>query len=138
MHKFGVTIFFFSVPAASVGPLTLQYRSHVHTTGLLSTALPLQLSMIDLLTGVAHTPVGAAAVDVTVPQPKPSCSCPRSIQHTPTTVSETSIATLTLSALHAPRSGRTHTAVQASLARMIRDFSSRLSPLCHILEFSGR
>ena len=74
-------LYFFHVPAASFGPLTysieatfLQYRSYAHTTGLLSTAvLLLQHNIIDLLTAVEHTLVGASAVDVTVPQPKPSC-----------------------------------------------------------------
>ena len=67
-NKFGVTDFFFFRAGSKRWPTYLQYRSHAHTTGLLSTALLLQHSMIDVLTAVARTPVGASTVDVTVPQ----------------------------------------------------------------------
>ena len=65
--------YFFPVPAAGVGPLTYS-RSHAHTTRLLSIALLLQHSIIDLLTAVAHTPAGVSTLDATVPQPQRSCS----------------------------------------------------------------
>ena len=106
-NKFGVTGIFFPCRQQASAHLLKEYRSHQHTTGLRSTAVLLQHSMIDLLTAIAHTPVGASTVDV---------NCP--------TATAPIIVALRLSAVHAPRSERT--AVQASLARMIGDFSSRL------------
>ena len=62
----------------------------------------LQYGMIDLL----------SAYDIHLSEP----------QHTPSAVPATFIATLTPSAVQAPRSEPIHTAVQTPLARIVRDF----------------
>ena len=66
--------YFFFRAGSKRWPTYLLYMSHAHTTGLLSTAVLLQHSMIDLLTAVVHTHVGVSAADVTVPQPPRSCT----------------------------------------------------------------
>ena len=50
-------------------PTYLQDRSHAHTAGLLSTALPTTAQHDWLATSIWHTPVAASAVGVTVAQP---------------------------------------------------------------------
>ena len=68
-----------SVQATSVDPLTYSIGAtlipqHYRPQHYRPQHYQLQHSMIDLLPAAAHTPVGAPVVDVTVPQPKPSCS----------------------------------------------------------------
>ena len=68
-NNFGVTDIFFSVPAASVGKRTYSIGATLIPQDYCPQSLILQHSMIDLLTAVAHKPVGAFAVDVNVSQP---------------------------------------------------------------------
>ena len=75
MQEFLDHRYFFCRAGSKRWPTYLKYRSRAHTTGLLSAAVLLQHSMIDVLTAVADTPVGASTVYVTVPQPqRRSCS----------------------------------------------------------------
>ena len=119
MQQFGITDTFFSVPAARVGSLTSKYRCHAHITGLVSTAVLLQHSMLDVHTAVALH-LSELLLLMSLTHGHKVAAPDDSIQHTPTTVPAPAIVALPLSAVHAPRSERT--AVHASLARMIEIF----------------
>ena len=73
-NKFGITDTFYFRAGGTRWSTYLNYRCHAHIQGFWSTAVLLQHSMSDLLSAVAHSPVGASTVDGTVPQPQRSCS----------------------------------------------------------------
>ena len=121
-------------------PTYLQYRSHAHTAGLLSTALP-TTAQHDLIaySSIGHIPVGAFAVDVTVPQPDNLVSSDHSALSTPLHCSSdlhccTDALRCTRTSLRAYAQCCT-SALHTNDGRM---FVTVIPPLRHILEFSER
>ena len=134
--KFGITDTFFSLAGSTYWSTYFKYRCHAHTQGLWSTAILLQHSMSDLLSAVAHTPVGASTVDVTVPQSQRSCSCK---QHSAHPHHCSSAHNSSADALRCTRTSlRAYCCTRVLSTNDRRFFITVIPPLCHILELSER
>ena len=134
--NFASQIYFFHCRQQALARLSL-YRSHAHTAGLLSTALPTTAQHDSTAySSIGHTHVGAFAVDVTLPQPD---NLVVAALITPLHCSSNlHCCTDALRCTHTLLRAYAHCCTSALRTTDGRIFVTVISPLRHILEFSER